>query len=131
MTSKARFLAGLAMAGLAGASSIAAAGASRINYAAYAGPSIAGFQYTQMYNWQRTGDRTVLVWTKPSTAYLLTTRDECETLDGRTTVEAGWRSGFRGQVLVGDDGVIIGQLRCTVVGIQPIDLVRLRQDRHS
>ena len=76
-------------------------------------------------------DKTVVIWTKPSTAYLLTTRNNCDALSGRVTVEIGGVDGISGRLQAGSGDVIIGQLRCRVVGIQPIDLEGIKRDRRS
>ena len=107
----------------------AQAGKSRIDYAAYAGDPVPEFRFSQLYNWQRTGDRTLVIWTKPSTAYLLTTSNNCDALSGRVTVEIGGVDGIQGRLQAGSGDIIIGQLRCRVVAIQPLDLQRLKADR--
>lgn len=117
---------GLALA-LVGMS--AQAGRTHIDYAAYAGDPIPEFQFTKLYNWQRTGDKTVVLWTKPSTAYLLTLRNNCDALSGRTTVEIGGVDGIEGRLQAGMGDIIVGQLRCRVIAIQPIDLQRMKADR--
>ena len=114
----------LALVGLS-----AQAGYTRIDYAAYAGDPIPAFKFSQLYNWQRTGDKTMVVWTKPSTAYLLTLRNNCNALSGRATVEIGGVDGIEGRLQAGMGDVIIGQMRCRVMAIQPLDLVRLKADR--
>lgn len=101
----------------------------RTDYAAYAGDPIPEFRYTRLYNWQRTGDKTVVIWTKPSTAYLLTTRNTCDALSGRVTIEIGGVDGIEGRLQAGSGDIIVGQLRCRVVSIQPLDLQRLKADR--
>jgi Family of unknown function (DUF6491) len=101
----------------------------QIDYAAYAGDPIPEFRFTKLYNWQRTGDKTVVIWTKPSTAYLLTTRNNCDALSGRVTVEIGGVDGIDGRLQAGSGDIIVGQLRCRVVAIQPLDLQRLKADR--
>lgn len=107
----------------------AQAKSSRIDYAAYAGDPIPEFRFTKLYNWQRTGDKTLVIWTKPSTAYLLTTRNTCDALSGRVTVEIGGVDGIEGRLQAGSGDIIVGQLRCRVVAIQPLDLKRLKADR--
>ncbi len=101
----------------------------RIDYAAYAGDPIPEFRFAKLYNWQRTGDRTLVVWTKPSTAYLLTTRNNCDALSGRVTVAIGGVDGIEGRLQAGSGDIIVGQLRCRVMAIQPLDLKRLKADR--
>lgn len=101
----------------------------RIDYAAYAGDPIPEFRFFQLYNWQRTGDKTLVVWTKPSTAYLLTTRNDCYSLSGHVTIQIGGVDGILGRLKAGSDNVIVGQLRCRVMSIQPLDLQRMKADR--
>ena len=103
----------------------------RTDYAAYAGEPIPEFKFSQLYNWQRTGDRQMIVWTKPSTAYLLTLRHDCDALAGRVTVEIGGVDGIQGRLQAGSGDVIVGTLRCRVDTIQPLDLARMKQDRAS
>ena len=105
--------------------------AAPVNYAQYAGAPVPEFKFSQLYNWQRTGDKSVVVWTKPSTAYLLTLRNNCDALSGRVTVELGGVDGIQGRLQAGSGAVIVGQLRCRVETIQPLDMVRLRQDQRA
>ena len=110
-------------------SACAGMGQSRPDYAAYAGPPVPEISFTQLYNWQRTGDRTMMIWTKPSTAYLLTLRNNCDGLRGRVTVEIGGVDGIQGRLQAGMGDVIVGQLRCRVEQIQPVDLDRMKLAR--
>jgi hypothetical protein len=121
------FAIGLLFAAVAGA----AQAKKSVDYTAYAGEPIPEFKFSQLYNWQRTGDRQMVVWTKPSTAYLLTLRHNCDALAGRTTVEIGGVDGIQGRLQAGSGDVIVGQLRCRVDTIQPLDLARLKADRRS
>ena len=151
----------LATAALLAASAFANAG-TRIDYAAYAGEPIPEFRFTNLYNWQRTGDKTMVVWTRPSTAYLLTLRQNCNAFNGRVVVQMGGVDGFTGTVqgrwkylehnwvagpgsvvietstsrhtpqalADGTDDVIIGQMHCRIDAIQPVDLAKIKHDRH-
>ena len=100
-----------------------------VDYAAYAGAPIKEFKFAQLYNWQRTGDKSMVVWTKPSTAYLLTLANNCDALTGRVTVEIGGVDGIQGRLQAGMGDVIIGQLHCRVTQIQPVDLVAMKAAR--
>ena len=111
------------------ATSACASTKSRPDYAAFAGDPVAQINYHQLYNWQRTGDRTMVVWTKPSEAYLLTLKNTCDALDGRVTIEIGGAAGVSGKIYAGTDDVVVGQLRCPIASIQPIDLARMKQAR--
>ena len=101
----------------------------RVDYAAYAGESIPEFRYTQLYNWQRTSDKSLVVWTKPSTAYLLTLRNNCNALSGNYSLQIGGVDGIESRVRAGTDNVLVGQLRCKIDTIQPLDLVRMKAER--
>jgi hypothetical protein len=119
-------LTGLLLAAVAGA---AQAKHHATDYAAYAGAPIKEFKFSQLYNWQRTGDKQMVVWTRPSTAYLLTLRNNCDALAGRVTVEIGGVDGIQGRLQAGSGDVIVGQLRCRVETIQPLDLARMKADK--
>lgn len=101
----------------------------RLDYAAYAGEAIPEFRYSQLYNWQSTSDRTLVVWTRPSKAYLLTLRNHCGALAGNYALQIGSVDGIDGRVQAGYATVLVGQLRCTVDTIQPIDLARMKAER--
>lgn len=115
--------------------SLAAAGTAsskeKVEYAAYAGNAVPEISYTSLYNWQRTGDKTVAVWTKPSTAYLLTLKDNCEALNGRVQVQFGGVDPVGGKLRAGMDDVRVGGIRCRIVQIQPIDLEKMKADRKA
>jgi hypothetical protein len=116
----------LIVLGLAVALPAAAGKHARTDYAAYAGAPIPEFRFTQLYNWQRTGDKSMVVWTKPSTAYLLTLAHNCEALDSRVKIQIGGVDGIHGRLEAGMGDVIIGQMHCRVQQIQPIDLAAMK-----
>lgn len=103
----------------------------RQSYADYAGPSIKEFKYSTLYNWQRASDRTVVVWTRPTEAYLLTMSHDCIGLDGRVTIQMGDIDGIPGRLQAGSGKILVGNMRCTIIGIQPVDLLRMRKERQS
>jgi len=115
---------GLALA--APAAPVLAKHRQQANYAAYAGDPIPEFKFSHLYNWQRTGDKTVVVWTRPNTAYLLTLANNCDALSGRVTVQIGGVDGIEGRLQAGMGDIIVGQLRCRVNQIQPIDLAAMK-----
>jgi hypothetical protein len=120
-------LAGLA---LATSATFASAGAgTRIDYAAYAGDSVKEISYFQLYNWQRSTDKAVVLWTKPSAAFFLTLEHTCDSLRGsRVTIEVGGAGAVPGRLRTGDD-LIVGPIKCRVTNIQPIDLEAIKRDR--
>jgi hypothetical protein len=101
------------------------------NYADYAGAPVQKISYSKLYNWQRTGDKSIAVWTKPSTAYLLTLKNNCDALSGQVKIEIGGVDGIGGKLQAGSDDVVIGASRCRITQIQPIDLQKMKADRKS
>jgi hypothetical protein len=99
------------------------------DYAAYAGEPIPEIRFTQLYNWQRVGNKSMVLWTKPSTAYLLTLANNCDPPQSRVTVQVGGVDGVHGRLQAGTGDVLIGQLQCRVQQIQPIDLVAMKADK--
>ena len=116
---------GLMLACVAGA---AQAKRHATDYAAYAGEPVREFRFFQLYNWQRVTDRQMVVWTKPSTAYLLDLRNNCAAMTGRVTLQVGGVDGVQGRLRESDD-VIVGDLHCKVESIRPLDLARMKADR--
>lgn len=98
----------------------------RVDYAAYAGAPVGAIQFTHLYNWERTRGNTMTVWTKPSTAYLLTFARKCDAPGGRYTVKIGGVDGTQSVLAAGAGEVTIGQLSCRVVRIQPLDLAAMK-----
>ena len=117
------FLAGLALA--------ASASAERktIDYEAYAGEPVKQISFFQLYNWQRSNDKEVVLWTKPSAAYYLTLEHTCDGLrSSRVVIEVGGVASVRGRLSTGDD-LIVGSIQCRVASIRPIDLEAIKRDR--
>jgi hypothetical protein len=112
------------------AAGTASAGSRGTDYAAYAGDPVKEIRYYQIYNWQRTGKEHLVIWTKPSTAYLLTVPKSCAKLiDTRMTIEIGGVASIKGRLQAGSDDVLIGDLHCRINEIRPIDMARLKAAR--
>lgn len=95
-------------------------------YTPYVGEPVREIDYTRFHNWDKVDDRTVVVWTKPSQAYLLTLQSACWDLSGREMVAV---DGFGGRLRAGTDSIIAGRMRCRIKTIQPIDLARMKAAR--
>jgi len=108
-----------------------ALGKKHLAYSDYAGTAVPEISYTSLYNWQRTGDKTVAVWTKPSSAYLLTLKDSCDALNGRVQIQFGGVDDVGGKLRAGTDDVRVGGIRCRITQIQPIDLEKMKADRQA
>ena len=112
------------------AAGTASAGSRGTDYAAYAGDPIKEIRYYQIYNWQRTGKEHLVIWTKPSTAYLLTVpKSGAKLIDPRMTIEIGGVASLKGRLQAGSDDVLIGDLHCRINEIRPIDMARLKAAR--
>jgi len=101
----------------------------RPDYVKYAGDPVASINFTQLYNWQKLDRAQVVIWTRPSTAYLLTLRSACDALDGKTAIQIGGPVGIGGKIFAGTDDVRVGPTRCTIDSIRPIDLAQMKKDR--
>jgi hypothetical protein len=109
----------------------AAAGGKAIDYAAYAGEPVQQITFFQLYNWQRSTDKQVVLWTKPSTAYILDLRNKCYELRGpRAVIQAGGVAATPGRLTVNDD-LLVGDMKCKISGIRPIDLEAVKLARKS
>ena len=122
------FTAGLALA----ASAQAGFGGARTDYAAYAvGEPLRSINYYQLYNWHRSTDEQVVVWTKPSEAYMLSLAHQCDELRGAVvSIAVGGVAAVPGKLMVGDD-LLVGQIKCRIAGIQALDLKTLEADRKA
>jgi hypothetical protein len=115
----------LALAGTAAAGSRSKG----IDYAAYAGEPVQQITYFQHYNWQRSTDKQVVLWTKPSTAYVLDLRNKCYDLSGpRVVIQVGGVAATPGRLSVNDD-LIVGEMKCKISAIRPVDLEAIKRAR--
>jgi hypothetical protein len=113
------------------AAGTASAGSRGTDYAAYAGDPIKEIRYYQIYNWQRSTDKQVVLWTKPSTAYVLELRNRCYELGGpRAVIQVGGVAATPGRLSVNDD-LIVGDMKCKISAIRPVDLEAIKRDRKS
>ena len=107
------------------------AGRKAIDYAAYAGEPVQEIKYFQLYNWQRSTDKQVVLWTKPSAAYVLDLRNKCFELRGpRAVIQVGGVAAVPGRLSVNDD-LIVGEMRCKIGAIRPVDLEAIKRDRKA
>ena len=100
------------------------------DYAAYTvGDPLKEIRYFQLYNWQRSTDRAVVLWTRPSEAYMLGLENNCDLLRGsRAVIQVGGVANVPGRLAVGDD-LLVGPIKCRVGAIQAIDLKAIKEDR--
>jgi hypothetical protein len=120
------FAAGLALA------AASAAGAKDIDYRDYAiGEPLQKIDYRHFYNWQRSTDEAVVLWTRPSQAYVLELANKCEALNGpRTVIQIGGVAYPRNTLNV-NDVLVVGSMRCRVAGIRALDIAAVKRDRKA
>jgi hypothetical protein len=101
----------------------------KLDYAAYAGEPVKEIRYYQLYNWQRSTNRRLVLWTKPSTAYMLELKSDCFTFGSpRAVIEIGGVAAVKGRLQVNDQ-IRVGEISCRVQAIRPIDLEAMKRDR--
>ncbi len=98
-------------------------------YHQYAGAPIEGFTYLGRYDsWTSIGRHELVVWTNINDAYLITVQPPCEDLQfaqriGLTQTVHTVTQKF--------DFVKVGQWRCMIKSIQPINYLKMKQDRRQ
>ena len=126
------------ISGLAMAMALGACSSTRLSdaetlalYKAHAGEQVKDFQYFgQINGWTPLGDSALVVWTKPSQAYLLELTGACPDLDYAPSISV---TQHMGRVSARFDDVIpmgggTGTLRipCRIETIRPLDVKALR-----
>lgn len=102
------------------------------SYADYAGAPVTEVRFQQgLYNWQRIDDGSLVVWTRPGEAYLLTLRVNCDALRTAQAVLINDRDGMNGRMVAGSTDVLAGIMRCRIETIRPVDLKRMDSARKS
>lgn len=101
----------------------------RVDYSAYARYPVPHVDYNHLYNLQRSSDYALVVWTKPSSAYLVNLRDACHSVGGLFFFHPGGVDTAERRLAPGEDEVLIGDMQCRVESIQPLDLVAMKAGR--
>jgi hypothetical protein len=101
-------------------------------YVDYAGDPVSEVRFQQgLYNWQRIDDASLVVWTRPNEAYLLTLRVNCNALGLAKAVVISDRDGMSGRMVAGSTDLLAGTMRCRIQTIRPVDLKRMESARKS
>jgi hypothetical protein len=124
--------AGLALAATAATATAGSGSGKGIDYAAYAtGEQLQEIKFFELYNWQRSTSKEVVLWTKPSEAYLVSLKNTCEALrSGNVVIQVGGVGGFPGRLRTNDD-LIVGQMKCKVDHMRALDLKAMKADRKA
>ena len=94
-----------------------------IDYAKYAQDTVPWFQFASLYDWNSNQPSSVVVWTSPRQAYLLSLAGPCMGLQGAFTIGLTSHTGL---VSSNRDYVIAHQDRCAIMRIQRLDAKAIR-----
>ena len=98
-------------------------------YLDHAGEPVNKFNYHgTLHSWEPVGDDALIVWTRPSEAYLLRLASACPRLDVGRAISL---SDQTGSVFAGLDNVVVldqtTRIPCRIQTIQPVDVAALRR----
>ena len=94
-----------------------------IDYAKYVQDTVPWFQFASLYDWNSNQPSSVVVWTSPRQAYLLSLAGPCMGLQGAFTIGLTSHTGL---VSSNRDYVIAHQDRCAIMRIQRLDAKAIR-----
>lgn len=97
-------------------------------YLPYAGEPVDRFQFWDLQRWELVGDYKVVVWPRLNEAYLLTVDAPCQDL--RWAQKIGVTS-TANSVSRRFDSVVVGQDKCRIKEIRPIDYKKYLADRKA
>ena len=119
--------AGLALAASAVANETANKAEEHSSYYAYAGgESLPEIRWSELYNWELDSDSSVILWTRPSRAYLVTLENECWNLRNARTIRVAGVDAFERRLRTTDELQFDG-MKCPVADIQAIDLEAMKR----
>lgn len=98
-----------------------------IDYAKYVQRTVPWFNFTSLYSWDSYQSGSVVVWTSPRAAYLLTTAGPC--LGLQTAVGVIGLTSQSGLVSSNRDYVLAGGERCPIMRIEQLDAKAIREAR--
>jgi len=94
-----------------------------IDYARYVQDTVPWFQFASLYDWNSNRPDSVVVWTNPRQAYLLSLAGPCTGLQGAFTIGLTSHTGL---VSSNRDYVIAHRDRCAIMRIQRLDARAIR-----
>lgn len=96
-------------------------------YEPYVGEPIRGFTSFRLSSWQSVSRTQLILWTGVNEAYLVTVWDTCPDLQYTETIRV---TSTTSEVSTFDQ-VLVGNDRCQIQHIQPIDVRRMRADHEA
>lgn len=95
-------------------------------FAPYLQEPVEQFKFWSMYKWQLVGPDKVVVWTTIDDAYLLTVETPCMQLQWAR--DLGVTSQASHTVMRRMDAVVVGDDRCRILEIRPVDYRRMESE---
>jgi type II secretory pathway pseudopilin PulG len=101
----------------------------RLNeYLPYAGEPVDRFQFWNLQRWELVGEYKVIVWPQLNKAYLLTVYPPCNRLEWTQAIGVTSTAQVVSQKF---DSVVIGEDKCRIKEIRPIDYKKYLSDRKA
>jgi len=121
-------VAGLALASASAAKEKADSADQHSSYFAYAsGDSLPEIRWSELHNWQRDSDSSIVLWTRPNRAYLVTLENDCWALRNAKTIKVAGVDAFERRLRPTDE-LQFGASKCPVGDIKAIDLDAMKHD---
>lgn len=95
------------------------------HYTPYLGEPVDGFTFWSLHKWKLAGPEKVIVWPTVKDAYLVTVEEPCSQLEWARGIGFGSQQSHQVQVRV--DHLEVGNQRCRIEQIRPIDLEAMKQ----
>lgn len=96
-------------------------------YTPYLGDPVDGFTFWSLHKWKLAGPEKVIVWPTVKDAWLVTVEKPCPRLEWARGIGLGSQQSH--QVRVRIDHVQVGDQRCRIEEIRPIDLEAMNKAR--
>jgi hypothetical protein len=101
------------------------------SYFAYAtGEPLPEIRYSELHNWQRDSDSSIILWTRPNRAYLVTLENECWDLRNAKSIKVAGVDAFERRLRTTDELQFDGR-KCPVGEIKAIDLEAMKRDNSA
>lgn len=97
------------------------------HYSPYLGEPVQGFTFWWLHRWKLAGPEKVIVWPTVKDAWLVTVEKPCPQLEWARGIGFGSQQSHQVQVRI--DHLEVGNQRCRIEEIRPIDLEAMKKPR--
>lgn len=115
----------LLVTAIAAAASAGCASSAKLDFREYAGEPIRSFWMSDYQGWAPVADHQLVIWTGRDEAYLLTVKGYCPGVKFAYSVAVTSSGG----TVDNHERVIVGDNRCMIDEIRPIDTRQMKEDR--